>query len=165
MANKLDERIRRHPLENYSITVVTRCQPVIDDALCFFFQKSNVLYFSLCHSGLLLCGATHRSSMVNVLVLYVFFHCILLCSLANVCLRKTSIRKVNSWGREAFAPDHFHRSPSRMDCTEAQFTFILTHMISAFAPNFWAQTVSFNRRDSYLNMSRFLSFTRCPSWV
>ena len=141
MANKLVERIPLHLSVNYSITVVTRSLPVIGYVL-FFFRLSDAGYFSLCHSGMLLCGAAQSSSLVDVLVLYVFFHRILLCSLANVCLRKTSIWKVTTWTHKAFEHGHFHRCSSRMDCTEAQFTFMLTHIISAIAPGFWAKTVS-----------------------
>ena len=156
MANKLVEQIPLRLSVNYSITVVTRSLPVIGYVL-FFFRLFDAGYFSLCHSGMLLCGAAQSSSLVDVLVLHVFFHRILLCSLANVCLRETSIWKVTIGTHEATEQGHFHRSSSRMDCTEAQFTFMLTHMISAIAPGFWAKTVSFEKATQYW-LNTFLFF-------
>ena len=50
--------------------------------------------FSVRHGCLLLCSSTWSPSMVDVLVLHVFLYCFLLCSLADICLRETSIWNV-----------------------------------------------------------------------
>jgi hypothetical protein len=95
MANKLVGQILPHLLASYSIMAVTRSLPVIENLLSFFLLF-DVRYFSLCHSWMLLCGAAQPSSLADVLVLYVFIHSVLLRSLANVCLGKTSIWKVTT---------------------------------------------------------------------
>jgi len=74
------------------------CDSVSAGNFRLFIFENDIFYpnhdFSICHRCLLLCSATWSSSMADVLVLYVFLYCFLLCSLANICLRKTSIWKV-----------------------------------------------------------------------
>ena len=54
----------------------------------------EIYIFSFCYHCMLLYHTTWSSSMVDVLVLYVIEYCFLLCTLANLCLRKTSIWNV-----------------------------------------------------------------------
>lgn len=54
----------------------------------------EIYIFSLCYHCMLLHDSTRSLSMVDVLVLYVIEYCFLLCTLANLCFRKTSIWNV-----------------------------------------------------------------------
>lgn len=54
------------------------------------------LGFSICYNCLLLCCTIGRLSLVNVLVMYAVFLCILLCTLANIRVGKIEIWKVEN---------------------------------------------------------------------
>lgn len=87
---------------------------------------------------MLLCCTTWSLSLAYVLVLYVFLYCFLLCSLANIYFWKTSIWKVNCSNNYL---QLFYKLYFRLDCTEAQITFIIIYMICIISPDFWSKTV------------------------
>lgn len=58
------------------------------------FIRNNCL-FSICHRRYVLCCTTWFETMADVLVLYAYFYCLLLRTLANLRVRKTAIWKVS----------------------------------------------------------------------
>jgi len=95
-------------------------------------------YFSIRYNCLLLCSTTWFTTMVDVLVLYVCLSSFLLCTLANICIGKATLWKVSYFIWKSLL---FYFVCTRMDCTEAQFSFIVTYILSILFPNLWSKTV------------------------
>lgn len=100
----------------------------------------NRSYPSLRYDCLLLFGTTGGVSMADVLVVYALLFRLLLRTLANLRVRQTQVRQVSFI--EIYMCSTWDRFVSRLDCTEAQFSFIAIHMVSTIAPSFWSTTVS-----------------------
>ena len=115
-------------------------------------NRFSLVFSSVCHYCLLLCSSIGRLSLVNVLGMCVFLFCILLCPLANLRVGKIEIRQVSDQIIHFFQSINLHSF--RMDCTEAQFSFIAVHMVSTLSPTFWSKSVSFNVENIRSNFCR-----------